>query len=243
MLRAALTGVVIGVTARVLMRVAVLVSGSERGFNPGATTMIIALFVVAAVGSWLGAQLFARWPFAGVVVTVLALVPLWLPGGSIAVVEVSSRVRWAADRDLRGGACRADDRWLHVVSCPTSGLAGRAPTPYPARQEPNMSALLCSRVRAHDRTIGILQRHSDRADRRSGRFPYKEPQPGRRRSGAGTCTGSRPAFPDRPVRKPSRDPGAIRNLSKTRPSSGLARAENEWSQRRPAVGRRTRLPA
>ncbi len=92
MLRAALTGVVIGVTARVLMRVAVLVSGSERGFNPGATTMIIALFVVAAVGSWLGAQLFARWPFAGVVVTVLALVPLWLPGGSIAVVEVSSRV-------------------------------------------------------------------------------------------------------------------------------------------------------
>jgi hypothetical protein len=92
MLRAALAGVVIGVTARVLMRVAVLVSGSEAGFNPGATTMIVALFVVAAVGSWLGARLFARWPFVGVVVTVLALVPLWLPGGSIAVVEVSSRV-------------------------------------------------------------------------------------------------------------------------------------------------------
>jgi hypothetical protein len=92
MLRAALAGVVIGVTARVLMRVAALVSGSEGGFNPGATTMIIALFVVAAVGSWLGAQLFARWPTASVVVTVLALVPLWLPGGSIAVVEVSSRV-------------------------------------------------------------------------------------------------------------------------------------------------------
>jgi hypothetical protein len=92
MLRAALAGVVIGVAARVLMRVAVLVSGSEGGFDPGATTMIIALFVVAAVGSWLGAQLFASRPFAGVVVTVLALVPLWLPGGSIAVVEVSSRV-------------------------------------------------------------------------------------------------------------------------------------------------------
>lgn len=92
MLRAALAGVVIGVTARVLMRVAVLVSGSEGGFNPGATTMIIALFVIAAVGSWLGAQLFARWPLTGFVVTVLALVPLWLPGGSIAVVEVSSRV-------------------------------------------------------------------------------------------------------------------------------------------------------
>ena len=92
MLRAALAGVVIGVTARLLMRVAALFSGSESGFDPGATTMIIALFVVAAVGSWLGARLFARWPNVGMVVTVLALVPLWLPGGSIAVVEVSSRV-------------------------------------------------------------------------------------------------------------------------------------------------------
>ena len=92
MLRAALAGVVIGVTARVLMRVAVLVSGSEGGFNPGATTMIIALFVVAAIGSWLGARLFARWPFAGVAVAALALAPLWLAGGSIAAVEVSSRV-------------------------------------------------------------------------------------------------------------------------------------------------------
>ena len=92
MLRAALAGVVIGVTARLLMRVAALVSGSDSGFDPGATTMIIALFVVAAVGSWLGARLFARWRNAGIVVTVLALVPLWLPGGSIAAVEVSSRV-------------------------------------------------------------------------------------------------------------------------------------------------------
>src|SRR5215217_5398459 len=92
MLRAALAGVVIGVTARVLMRVAALVSGSEAGFDPGATTMIVALFVVAAVGCWLGARLVARWPFAGLVVTVLALVPLWLPGGAITVVEVSSRV-------------------------------------------------------------------------------------------------------------------------------------------------------
>jgi hypothetical protein len=92
MLRAALAGVVIGVTARLLMRVAALVSGSEGGFDPGATTMIIALFVVAAVGSWLGARLFARWRNLGMVVTVLALVPLWLPGGSITVVEVSSRV-------------------------------------------------------------------------------------------------------------------------------------------------------
>jgi len=92
MLRAALAGVVIGVTARLLMRVAALVSGSDSGFDPGATTMIIALFVVAAVGSWLGARLFARWRNAGMVVTVLALVPLWFPGGSIAAVEVSSRV-------------------------------------------------------------------------------------------------------------------------------------------------------
>jgi len=92
MLRAALAGAVLGVTARLLMRVAALLSGSEGGFDPGATTMIIALFVVAAVGSWLGARLFARWPYAGIVVTALALVPLWLPGGSIAVVEVSSRV-------------------------------------------------------------------------------------------------------------------------------------------------------
>jgi hypothetical protein len=92
MLRAALAGVLIGVTARLLMRVAALVSGSERGFEPGATIAIIALFVVAAVGSWLGARLFARWRYVGIAVTVLALLPLWLPGGSIAVVEVSSRV-------------------------------------------------------------------------------------------------------------------------------------------------------
>ena len=92
MLRAALAGVVIGVTARLLMRVAALVSGSDRGFDPGASTMIVALFVVAAVGAWLGARLFARWPYAGMVVTALALVPLWLPGGAITVVEVSSRV-------------------------------------------------------------------------------------------------------------------------------------------------------
>ena len=91
MLRAALAGVLIGVTARLLMRVAALVSGSDGGFNAGATTMIVTLFVVAAVGSWLGARLFARWRPAGMVVTGLALVPLWLPGGSIAVVEVSSR--------------------------------------------------------------------------------------------------------------------------------------------------------
>jgi hypothetical protein len=92
MLRAALAGVVIGVTARLLMRIAALVSGSDSGFDPGATTMIIALFVVAAVGSWLGARIFARWRNAGMAVAVLALVPLWVPGGSIAAVEVSSRV-------------------------------------------------------------------------------------------------------------------------------------------------------
>ena len=92
MLRAALAGLVIGVTARLLMSVAALISGSDGEFDPGATTMIIALFVVAAVGCWLGARLFARWRIAGVVVTVLSLAPLWLPGGSIAAVEVSSRV-------------------------------------------------------------------------------------------------------------------------------------------------------
>ena len=92
MVRAALAGVVIGITARVLMRVAVLLSGSEGEFSPGASSMIVALFVLAAVGAWLGARLFGRWPVAGLVVTSLALAPLWLPGGSIAVVEVSSRV-------------------------------------------------------------------------------------------------------------------------------------------------------
>jgi hypothetical protein len=91
MVRAALAGVVIGAIARLLMLVAALASGSEAEFDPGATTAIIALFVVAAVGSWLGARLFARWRIAGVVVMVLALLPLWLPGGAIAAVEVSSR--------------------------------------------------------------------------------------------------------------------------------------------------------
>lgn len=92
MLRAALAGVVIGFTARLLMRVAALVSGSAGELDPGASTMIIALFVVAAVGSWLGARLSVRWRSVGMVVTVLAVVPLWLPGGSIALVEVSSRM-------------------------------------------------------------------------------------------------------------------------------------------------------
>lgn len=92
MLRAALSGVVIGVTARLLMRVLAVVSGSEAEFKGGASAGIVALFVVAAVGSWLGARLFGRWRGVGVVLTGLALVPLWLPGGSIAVVEVSSRV-------------------------------------------------------------------------------------------------------------------------------------------------------
>lgn len=91
MVRAALAGVVIGVIARLLMRVAALATGSEAEFDPGATTGIIGLFVVAAVGSWLGARLFARWHIAGAVVIVLALLPLWLPGGAIATVEVSSR--------------------------------------------------------------------------------------------------------------------------------------------------------
>jgi hypothetical protein len=90
--RAVLAGVVIGVTARLLMRFAALATGSETAFDTGATIMIITLFALAALGSWLGARLFARWRNVGMVVTVLALVPLWLPGGSIAVVEVSSRV-------------------------------------------------------------------------------------------------------------------------------------------------------
>jgi hypothetical protein len=92
MLRTALAGVVIGLTARLLMRVAALISGSAAAFDPGASAMIVALFVVAAVGSWLGARLFGRWRSVGMVVTVLAVVPLWGPGGSIAVVEVSSRM-------------------------------------------------------------------------------------------------------------------------------------------------------
>ena len=92
MLHVALAGFLIGVTARLLMRVAALVSGSEREFDPGVSTMIVTLFVVAAVGCWLGARLFARWRSVGMLVTVLALLPLWLPGGSIAAVEVSSRV-------------------------------------------------------------------------------------------------------------------------------------------------------
>jgi hypothetical protein len=89
LLRAALVGVVVGTVARVLMRAAALITGSDLEFTPGASAMIVGLFVVACVGAYAGAMLFRRWRIVGVTVTIATLVPLWLPGSSIAVVEVT----------------------------------------------------------------------------------------------------------------------------------------------------------
>ena len=76
---------------------------------------------------------------------------------------------WAADRDIRGGPCCADDRWLHG-RCPTCGLASRAPTPNCARQEPNMKALMCSRDPGrHHRPCGRTTVWADHLHLRRGR--------------------------------------------------------------------------
>jgi hypothetical protein len=89
LLRAALVGVVVGTVARVLMRAAALITGSDLGFHSGASAMIVGLFMVACIGACAGAMLFRRWRIVGVIVTIATLVPLWLPGSSIAVVEVT----------------------------------------------------------------------------------------------------------------------------------------------------------
>ncbi|HUS21909.1 MAG TPA: hypothetical protein VMZ66_07860 [Aeromicrobium sp.] len=88
LLRAALIGVAVGIVARVLMRVVALLEGSDLGFDPGASVMIVGLFAVASVGACAGAMLFKRSRILGVIVTVVTAVPLWLPGSSIAIVEV-----------------------------------------------------------------------------------------------------------------------------------------------------------
>jgi hypothetical protein len=88
LLRAALVGVVVGVAARVLMRAAALITGSDLGFDPGASLMIVGVFAVACIGACAGAMLFKRSRILGVLLTIATLAPLWLPGSSIAVVEV-----------------------------------------------------------------------------------------------------------------------------------------------------------
>jgi hypothetical protein len=70
------------------MRVVALVEGSDLGFDPGASVMIVGLFAVACVGACVGAMLFRRSRIVGVIVTVVTALPLWLPGSSIAIVEV-----------------------------------------------------------------------------------------------------------------------------------------------------------
>jgi len=88
LLRAALVGVAVGIVARVLMRAAALITSSDLEFDPVASVMIVGLFGVASVGACAGAMLFRRWRIVGVIVTIATLVPLWLPGSSIAIVEV-----------------------------------------------------------------------------------------------------------------------------------------------------------
>jgi hypothetical protein len=55
--------------------------------------MIVGLFTVTCFGACAGAIVFGRWPIVGILVTVLAMVPLWLPGSSIAVVEVGAHAK------------------------------------------------------------------------------------------------------------------------------------------------------
>lgn len=89
LVRAALVGLGFGVAARLLMRVAALLSGSDREFDPVASALIAGLFAVPSVGAFTGARLFRRSRILGILVTAVTLVPLWLPGTSIAVVEVT----------------------------------------------------------------------------------------------------------------------------------------------------------
>ena len=93
LLRAALVGIAAGVVARILMRGVALVQGAKPGFDPGTSALIVGLFAVAAVGAGAGAMLLARSRPLSLLVAALALVPLWLPGSSIAVVEVSEHAK------------------------------------------------------------------------------------------------------------------------------------------------------
>jgi hypothetical protein len=100
LLRAALIGVAVGTVARVLMRVVALLEGSDLGFDPGASAMIVGLFAVASIGACAGAMLFKRSWILGVIVTVATVVPLWLPGSSIAIVEVKEHATGPAVETL-----------------------------------------------------------------------------------------------------------------------------------------------
>jgi len=55
--------------------------------------MIVGLFTVTCVGACAGAVAFGRWPIVGILVTVLAMAPLWLPGSEIVVVEVGAHAK------------------------------------------------------------------------------------------------------------------------------------------------------
>lgn len=97
---AVVVGLTVGIAARALMRVAAWVGGSTAEFHVGPSTMIVGLFTVTCVGVCAGAVAFGRWPIVGIVVTGLALAPLWLPGTEIVIVEVGAHAKGSLARIL-----------------------------------------------------------------------------------------------------------------------------------------------
>ena len=85
---------------RTPMRAVALLEGSDLEFDPVASVMIVGLFTVAAIGASAGAMLFRRSRIFGVIVTVVTAVPLWLPGSSIAIVEVMEHAGGPAIKTL-----------------------------------------------------------------------------------------------------------------------------------------------
>ena len=83
----ALLGAVIGVVARLLMRLVALVAGDEPAFTWGASLAIVGLFVVSAAGAAAAATLASRRWLAALVVLATSF-PVLLMGTAIGLGEV-----------------------------------------------------------------------------------------------------------------------------------------------------------
>jgi len=114
----ALLGAVIGVVARLLMRLVALVAGDEPAFTWGASLAIVGLFVVSAAGAAAAATLTSRRWLAALVVLATSF-PVLLMGTAIGLGEVVA----AIDEGIAGAARLA----LFVLAVAILGLAFATP--------------------------------------------------------------------------------------------------------------------
>jgi ABC-type transport system involved in cytochrome c biogenesis permease component len=112
-------GILFGIAARILMRAAALINGDVPGFNLGASAMIVGVFTLAPMATYLGALIARTRPRAGSLLAVVLTLPLYVPGVSIALVETSEH----ASLSLAGFASTAIA--VIIVAClATSSLLG-----------------------------------------------------------------------------------------------------------------------